>query len=561
MERLRQILEQIGLQLRQLSVSQRIAIAACAAAAGASLLLLAQWSASPELVALVTNEFDFDALDAAESALDANDIRYEARGNRIYVRAVDRHNALRVVHTADALPEGSLFAMQDVITDSNPFLSPEARAFAQNYAKGNEVARIISTSPSVKKASVIINPVTKRRVGGKTDVPTASVTVTMAPGQEITPEMVKGFAKLVAGAVAGLKPQNVFITDARTLRSHTLPDPDEAGGFDVLSMIKQHEEHFRSKILLKLADIPGVQAAVTVELDMNKRVTQNVKHDNPQPKTEKSVSSEQRAAGNGPAEAGVQPNLGTAIAAGSEGDVNTSEESSVENFEPKLKQTETIERMPYAVKAVTAAVGIPRSFIVSVFRTQQSGQVEEPRDDDPAFVAVRDAQVARVKSAVERIVMAESGKSVEVDVYPDMEWTAEGGVLSRLPGAAATMVAGESAGDDMISLLRAYGGQVGLGFLALVSLFMVTRVVKKSGEVGPPRRRFPVMEEGPIEEVPLAVGAGPIGQAIASEGMLTGKELDPDTLRHQELGIEVSKLVEQDPAGAADLIRRWIEEN
>ena len=34
-----------------------------------------------------------------------------------------------------------------------------------------------------------------------------------------------------------------------------------------------------------------------------------------------------------------------------------------------------------------------------------------------------------------------------------------------------------------------------------------------------------------------------------------------DTLRFQELGEEVSKLVESDPEGAAALIRRWVEES
>lgn len=560
MERLKQLLQHIGVQLRQLTVSQRIAIAACAALAGASLLWLVQWSASPELVPLVTHEFEFDALDAAEAALKGNGIAYEIRANRLYVRAADRHNAVRVVHGADALPEGSLFDMKDVVTDTNPFVSPEARAFAQNYAKGNELARIIATSPYVKKASVMLNPVTKRRLGGAADVPTASVTVTMAPGKEITVDMVTAFAKLVAGAVAGLKPQNVYITDARTLRSHAMPNPEDAASFDVLGLIKQREEHFRTKILSKLADIPGVQAAVTVELDMSKRVTQNVKHDDPQPKSEKSTSSEQRSGGTA-AEPGVQANLGTAISAGPGGELNTSEESTVENFEPRLSQTETIERMPFAVKAVTAAVGIPRSFVVSVFRAQHPDISDDPRDDDPAFVAVRDAQVARVKSAVERIVMADRPEDVEVDVYPDMEWTADGGVLSRAPAATATMVTAEAAGNDMLALVRTYGAQVGLGVLALFALLMMTRVVGKSREFGPPRRRIAVEPDAPDEEVALAVSSGPIGQAVESDGTLMGKELDPDTLRHQELGEEVSKLVEQDPAGAADLLRRWIQED
>jgi flagellar biosynthesis/type III secretory pathway M-ring protein FliF/YscJ len=36
--------------------------------------------------------------------------------------------------------------------------------------------------------------------------------------------------------------------------------------------------------------------------------------------------------------------------------------------------------------------------------------------------------------------------------------------------------------------------------------------------------------------------------------------VDDDTLRFQELGEEVSKLVESDPQGTAALLRRWVEE-
>ena len=51
----------------------------------------------------------------------------------------------------------------------------------------------------------------------------------------------------------------------------------------------------------------------------------------------------------------------------------------------------------------------------------------------------------------------------------------------------------------------------------------------------------------------------PVGQAEVSESLLTGKEVDAGTLRNQELAREVSKMVEDDPAGTAELLRRWIE--
>ncbi len=557
MDRLRLLLDHIGAQLGVLTVSQRIAIGLCAALVAGSLLWLMQWSTTPEMVPLVKHDFTFDQLDNAEKSLGS--LRYERRGMRLYVKSADKHNALRLVHQADALPEGILFDMDSVVMNTNPFQSPEARTYAHTYAKGNELAKIIVTSPAVTKASVILNPVTKRRLGGVSDVPTASVTVTLAPGTEMTHTIVEGFAKLVAGAVGGLKPFNVYITDARTLRSYSMPNPEDAAGFDLLSMLKQREEHYRAKIQSKLADIPGVQVAITVELDMSKRVTQNVKHDLPQPKVETSSSTEQSSATRS-GEAGVQANLGQALGETSPGETHSTETTSVEHFEPLLSLTETIEHLPFATKKVTAAIGIPRSFILSVLRSQHPDTTEDPKDDDPVFVTVRDSQVARVRASVERIVMAKNPSDVEVDVYPDMQWTAAGAVWNGSPGGVALAQQGVD-GFDTLELARNYGPQVGLATLALVSLVMMMRMVRKSSDILVPHRRrrseLPDVAEG--DEPMLTVGQSAVGQAEASESLLTGKEVDPDAMRSEELGREVSKMIDRDPVAAADLINRWVQ--
>ncbi len=558
MERLRQLLNYIGARMGVLSVSQRIAIGLCAALIATSLLWLMQWSTKPDLVPLVTHEFSFQELDAAEAALKANAIPYDVVGTRLLVRDADRHNALRVLHSAEALPEGSLYDMDAVVNDQNPFQAPEQREYAQNFAKGNELAKIIATAPFVKKASVILNPQTRRRLGGPTDVPTASVAITLASRQEMTDSMVDGFAKLVSGAVAGLKPHNVYITDSRTGRSHNVPHPSDAASFDVLSLEKKREAHLQSKILSKLADIPGVQVAITVDLDTSKRVTQKIKHDQPQPKTETSQTSEQNSGG-ASAEPGVQANLGQSITDTSGGQSNSMEETAVENFEPKLSQTETIEQIPFAQKSVSAAVGIPRSFVVGVFKARYPEKAE-PKEDDPEFVKLRDEQVARVRGSVERIIMAKSPSDVAVDVYPDMEWGSSGGSWSRTPGGAAVAET-TSESFDAVGLARLYGPQAGLGLLALMSLVMMMRIVRKAAPAagaGQPAVSEAAESSGPEPE--LSVPSRPIGRAAASETFLMGREVDDETLRYQELGTEVSKLVEADPEGAAQLIRRWVED-
>ena len=88
------------------------------------------------------------------------------------------------------------------IIHSMPFWDERFAAMARQY-------------PDVKTASVLINPSSKRRIGAAQDVPTASVTVTLARGRELTYDMVEALARLVSGAVAGLQPYNVTIIDGR----------------------------------------------------------------------------------------------------------------------------------------------------------------------------------------------------------------------------------------------------------------------------------------------------------------------------------------------------------
>ena len=111
MERLRLLIANINTRMSVLTVSQRLAIGLCAALIEGSLLWLIQWSAAPERVAVLNRDFTYAELDAAEAALKSSGLDYRIHGTRVFVRDADRHNALRLIHSAGALPEGSLFDM------------------------------------------------------------------------------------------------------------------------------------------------------------------------------------------------------------------------------------------------------------------------------------------------------------------------------------------------------------------------------------------------------------------------------------------------------------------
>ena len=157
--------------------------------------------------------------------------------------------------------------------------------------------------------------------------------------------------------------------------------------------------------------------------------------------------------------------------------------------------------------------------------------------------------------------MARNPTDVEVDVYPDLEWTADGGVWSSGPGQTAAARTG-SDGFSALVFVQDYAGQVGLTALALMSLMMLMRIIKKATPIPSDIDALQGFdsEDMPHEEQVLTMGRQPVGQAQVTGSLLTGQEVDDETLRYQELGREVSKLVEDDPESTAQLIRRWVQD-
>ena len=95
-----------------------------------------------------------------------------------------------------------------------------------------------------------------------------------------------------------------------------------------------------------------------------------------------------------------------------------------------------------------------------------------------------------------------------------------------------------------------------------MSMLLLSRVVRRLTEASAAARRSVLKDAAAIgDENALAVEDGMIGQAETSESWLAGHEVDADTLRFQELGQEVSKMVKDDPEGTADLVRRWIQDD
>lgn len=558
MDSLKQMIGQIAERYRLLDTSQKVAIGLCVIVIIGSMMSLLQWSAKPELVPIMAKDFTFDQMDSAEEALRAAGVKFQRVGRRLMVYEADRYNAVRVLNKADALPEDFEFGFAKLMEADSTFQQSSVLEHQRQVALGYELANVIASSPSVEHAFVLIQQQNKRTIGQARVRPSASVKITMKGSHSVTQTIVDGCAKLVATAVAGLSPHDVTVFDTKTLKAHHVPNPEELLAQGLLAERKKNEQHLLSKIMAQLSYVPGVLASVSVELDGSKSHTEAYSYGEAEVKSEETKTSKAGSA-SAPGETGVNPNTGVALKAGGGGMQSESEEGRTENFEPKVTERRVEEKAPFALKRATAAINIPRSYVLNVFKARYPDK-NDPSETDSTFINVRDEEFSKVRGAVKNILQSKADEDVQVEMYYDVE--SAGVMIAGMPG----VLGGAAAVSELTTTeaLKSYAPQAGLVALALFSLFMMTRLVRKSTRTA--RNAFPMPEEQDVDEYAvapdgiLAVPGGPIGRAETSEGFLVGQEVDEQTLQNQQLDEQVARLVDDDPEGVADLLRRWVEQ-
>ena len=560
MESLRRMIQQIAERYRLLDISQKVAIGLCVIVIAGSLWSLVQWSTEPNLVPIMAKDFTFDQMDTAEDALRGANIKFEQSGRRLLVHEKDKYNAIRVLNKNSALPEDFEFGFAKLMEEDSTFKPSSVLEHQRKVALGYELAKVIASSPAVEHAFVIVQQQNKRTIGQQHARPSASVKLTMKPGRSVTPTVVEGCANLVATAVAGLNPHDVTVFDARTLKSHKVPSPDELFDTGLLTERKRNEQHFRANILEQLSYVRGVLVSVSVELDGSRRRTESLAYGEAEVKSEETKTSKSGSSPV-PGEPGVNPNTGVALSGGGGAVQSETEEGRLENYEPKVTERVVSEEPPFGVKRATAAINIPRSYIVSVVQARNP-DLEEVHDTDRAFINARDEEFAGVRASVMNIIPARDSSDVQVDMFYDVGPGVGpgGGVFPGGPGDEIAAVAAVGTTRK----LKSYAPQFGLAGLALFSLVAMMMMVRKTTRTT--RAAFPMPKEeetGQYAVAPdgvLTVPGGPVGRAEASEGFLVGHEVDERTLQNKQLDEQVARLVDDDPAGVADLLRRWVEQ-
>ena len=507
-----------GSDPRQRLVALLAGIAALLALGG-----LASVAMKPSM-ALLYAGLDGSAAGAVVSSLESRGVKYEVRGDGIFVEE-GRRDAMRMALAADGLPESGAAGYE--LLDSLSGFGTTAEMFDAAYwrAKEGELARTIVALPTVRRARVhIANPV--RRPFERGSEPSASVVVNTAAGA-----LAKGQAEsirfLVGSAVAGLQMANVSVIDAERgvlLRAGEDGMAAGAGPEDRAEAMRRNVE----RLLGARVGPESVIVQVSVDAERNaEKITERVL--DPESRvavstdTEKSTDESSGGGGAGVTVASNLPDGDVETDGGGGASANSQRSRERVNYEVSEVLRERV-RNPGEIRRISVAVLV-------------DGIRETAADGTETWTARPEEELQALRQLVETAVGFDAARGDTVSIQ-SMEFAR--GVET---GTAATGGAGDFFAANAMTLIQ-------LAVLALVTLALGLFVLKPM--MAPP----PGQEEGPEGE-PLALGAEPLG-SVERSIEAAGELIDAEGVGADRL-VALREAVQERPEDSAFLLRSWLE--
>ena len=566
----------IGQQMGDLSPSQRVAIGLGAVLVLGSLLWLAQWAATPEMVPLLPQNLDSAELTQIASGLDALGEHYRVDGSQVLVRAgANRPAILARLQQADALPTDTALGFAQLVQEANPWISQAENNRRWTVALSKELESVLQQFAGVRQARVMLNLNARARGFARSQPQaTASVTLFMSGGVPVERGMALAAARMVAGAVRGLPVANVQVVDGGTGRVALEWDQEESGSASNLhQQRKQLEREKELQIKEQLSFDEAALVSVSVELDFSSthiedsRVSEGT--------TLKEDSETTTTVRNRPVGApGVEPNVGVVANAGGTVDQSDSSTSEIVN-EPS--RTRRSEQTPAGVpKSITAAVSLSYSYLASIHQRNNPEREEAATAEQIEAIFIQ--QKDRIAAHVAKLVLPQDPEQVSVVWHYD---TLE----------PETVIASSTL-DTSLDLAQKFGPASGLALLAVLALGMMMRLARNNGtgdsfgmEIGLPKEAIDAARAAAAD---LRAGAArpPGGAAMGGQesdafdaaaysagapskiptpfsdtatGVLDAQEVDETTMQVREMLAQVQQMTNQDSRSVASILEHWIE--
>lgn len=555
MDFLKSQLDRIQQQLTGLNASQKM-LAACLVAI---IVITVAWWGNHAGTSEMAPLFD-EALEPAEAGriqtlLSSRGIRVEiGNDNTVTVPAASLNEALAQLAVSEALPKNPSINFDSFMKGLSPF-APQSLGDAHLiHFKTARLSEVIGEFPGVSGAQVFIDP-TKTVAIGTAVEPSATVNIRAREAKAISQNIVDGAANLVLGAQAGLTWKRVTVMVNGVPRRVSDPDTRGFQSPDLLELREHYQELYAAKVA-KLLMIPGLSVSVTFGMNdqtLHRRSHFYDKKNSFNIESETQEKSRESTAGSGAlgGEPGTLPNssmsIGPGAIAAAGGDDTSNETDSKTKFEvfPSDVVEESVKGMGLAAP-MGAAVLVPRSYVVTVLKL---GKQNAPEPDEQQIEAWFNKELPKYQKMVMSAVGLASVDAVSMGLYTDLIPVQPAGEADApgQPGVLSTA--------SLTAMAGTHSREIVLGGLAVVSLFMVSMMVRK----GSPGALAVAGGAAPATPMPVLDASEALaGEVSEGKSMLDAMELDEDAVRAQQMVDQVAAMVEDNPDAAASLVKRWM---
>lgn len=447
---------------------------------------------------------------------------------------------------AGVLPHDISWIDDNALKESGTFEDKTKFQARLRNAKQRKIEEMLRAVPDYERAAVIISDDIKPGLH-RERVVRAAVSVKAIGSRPLTDEQVQSIRQTVKAVDAGLKLEDITVTDFNTGRAYTVLPGDLSGGQGSPMAQEQRrlEEYWRVKIESLLGLIPGVIVTPTVELSPLKEYrTHSTKYDKnnslavstTEQKSSRESTGESRQGRPGYASQGSNAprSITTTESKGAE-----EQEKSSELIESKLPGGEETEQeyAAHTPERVSVAIAVPKSWFTKIWRDQNPApEGEEPPAPTPTDIdKIRTTELDRIKTLV-------AGTLPQVEGVADLTELVK---VTDMVDIAPAPIPEPTLTENATSWFAGNWSTMGLILLGLFTLLMLRSMIRSTppGSTGDMAGFEPVLRESGEGEDGEEPGES---QKMAFAG--TGASLRD----------ELTDLVATDPETAANILKNWI---
>ncbi len=461
---------------------------------------------------------------------------YEVRGSSIYVPRGQEQIFMAALADARALPPNIGEALSEAISASTPFEPSTKSADRMKIARQIELSRIIRSMSGIENAYVLYDVDAKVGPWNREKLITATVCVKPVGAEQLEESRVSAIRHLVAGAIAGMKPENVTVSDLNGRTRYGNSEDVGSGENRYLSLKRTYEQDLKAKILNALPFIPGVTVELSVALDresvapikQNKRIVRKKQHN-----TGNSAEKEKQTAHTEtPVQQPNAPSILNSLLNGDGKDKDDEPETTEDSDRVAEGQSEPTDAGLKPVLA-TVSIGVPMSYFKKVW--QERNPVEPGRTprtpNQAALDQIRSEETAMIQKHVAQLLPSPNGAAKAAELV----------TVTPFQDIAVQEPSAPDFSKEILNWIRqswALLAVVGLGLASLVTLRSMVH-------------RSPAMIEAKTSlhgDANAADEPSPIPSPHA-------RRFRNNTPTYRD---ELSELVEDDPDTAANVLRSWI---